>query len=97
MIGVKIKDIRGAAIEKKMHPLNCVGKCSCVDASFNKAIDQQSEVAITLNREKLAGHLFMIKKGLNAPENEQVMIFEECYREADAIISKQHELLEVVK
>lgn len=41
-----------------------------------------------LDREKVAAELFIIKKGDHAPESEQIMIMEECYREASFICAK---------
>lgn len=50
----------------------------------------QSQVSgkVGLDRERVAGELWFFEGGDRAPENEQVMIMEECYRRADFICAK---------
>lgn len=101
----KIKDIAGALVEKKKESkeksttltatCGCGpdGGCGCSIDDFNEAIDQQGEVEITLNRERLAKELLRIVNGFNFDTTEEI------YRQmalgmADAIIAQESTLLE---
>lgn len=107
---VKIKHIQGALVEKKKESkeksttltatCGCGpdGGCGCSIDDFNEAIDQQGEVEITLNRERLArichknsgyGRGFGRKFDLMCASDQEVF-----YSEADAIIAQESTLLE---
>lgn len=102
MSGIQIKDIKGALLEKKVCDKDCYhphGYQDCDCNTFNKAITQQGQVKIGLNREKLAKTLFDMNEQRIIPR----VTWEECtgkswyYKQADAIIQHLNELLEVSK
>lgn len=92
-MGVKIKDIKGALVEKK----KLTHEFACQESGYNEAITQQGEVAIGLNREKLAKRIFLSdKKG-----SDDIVLYDNYKNHylglADAIIANQKDLCEVVK
>lgn len=99
---IMLKEIPNALVEKKDHEHWCAwlqygssDPCDCRADDINQAIDAIGEKKIGLNRERLANIIWLAEKGERAPENEQVMIMEQCYRYADAILAIEGELLEV--
>lgn len=106
MNGIAIKDIKGALIERNKCPIHGlkqadakIGGCNCYEIGIeNATLELQGQVRIGLNREKIAARLYLIKsRGKAIPEADMVMLMEECYTEADAIISDLNNLMEVVK
>jgi len=105
MNGVKIKDIRACLPEKENPMCDCgcgrTGDLSTRDRIRNSTIDEIGEIALTLNREKLAKELFECDYG--QPDvakykwEDAIFISDRYYFYADRIISNQRKLLEVVK
>lgn len=96
---VKIKNIKGALVEKRPENFtdpNFQQRVSYEGIGANKAIDQQGEVEITLNRERLAIEINKASDRFYAMHVSERMMTE-CLFIADAIISAEAELLEVVK
>lgn len=87
---VKIKDIDGALIDRPI---------GMAPIAYGRLITQQGEVQIGLNREKLAAFLYNRKmKDYPIPNDEDILeVTAESYREVDAIIAYEHNILEVKK
>lgn len=98
---VKIKEIKGALVKEQWE--DPVGRKNWRVIGFNQAITQQGEIAIGMNRERLAKRLVII----NWPQPIDVSDeYYECFvnsqipsmlPKADAIIKELPTLLEVVK
>lgn len=90
---VKASEIKGFIIDKakeiKHFQIGRILKISSIDKAYNKAIDQQGQVSLGLNRENLTMVIF------NLDSEECLLTLNDCKNIADAIISKEHELLEV--
>lgn len=89
---VKLKDVKGCLVEQWVRPEH--GECNCTQCmnvqGFNESIYQMGEVNIGLHREKLVAWIqeWSVGKG----------IFKfPSYQLADAILSKESELIEVKK
>lgn len=98
---IKIKDIPNALITKEPIDPDSYGGNYDREMGFNEAIDQQGEVDIGLNRERLAKLLFekssvLVEMGCiwsrQGPTTK-----EKYYILADAIIAAESTLLEVKK
>lgn len=107
MSGVKIKDIPGVLVERRSEVIYKSVEGAVINdrpvflpenKSYNQAIEEQGEVEITLNRERLArichknsgyGRGFGRKFDLMCASDQEVF-----YNEADAILSDLPGLLE---
>lgn len=93
---VKLKDIKGCLLKKETRHLNSKGN---FNFGFNSYIDQQGNVSISLNRDKLIQlfeEKFRMVEGITVCEGdeeyEHYISFDDL---ADAIISKEQDILEV--
>lgn len=98
---IKIKDIPNALVEKKICQEYLIGEeCDCGIGYFNEAIDQQGEIDIGLNRDRLAKLLFK-NSFLDRDWNREGEYFanqrKHFFNLADAIIAAESTLLEVKK
>ena len=93
---MKLKSIKGLLPAKRPDPKNLM--IPDLDYGYNEAIDQIGEKDLPkMDREKLASILYLQKcdpDSLSLTDTDKVMIMEESYREADALISNQDELFE---
>lgn len=95
---VKLKDIPGLMIEKKVHARYNDEYLDGIEDGHNNLIDDLGSVDIGLNRERLAAFLYNRKiKNYRVPTDEDILeVTAESYREADAIISAEATLLEKI-
>ncbi len=101
---IKISQIKGALIEKKDRYIENYDTTS--KHAFNSAIDQQGEVEIGLNREKLAQefHNMVMREFLISEKNPILMKKHLCanlinckYEFSDALIAQEKDIIEVKK
>jgi hypothetical protein len=99
-MSVKIKDIKGALVEKK-EECNVANRRSDPQfmrgIGFNACRDEQGEVSIGLNREKLAKIIESwesYKDGIKNIASEHYYTMNSLFL-ADAIIANEHEIIEV--
>lgn len=90
---MKAKDVRGFMIEKESIGLpwghaNTLAGHGYVNG-YNKAINNQVEKEITLNREKLAIAIYN--------EHQPYLVMRQSYKIADAIIAAEADILESPK
>lgn len=94
---MKLKDIKGCLVEKKVKDDRDGDLRRGCRLCRNEAIDQQGEVEIALNREKLAIEIWTNDSGL--PSYRWDVMHEETKKKylriADAIISKLDQIVEV--
>lgn len=104
--GIAINEISGAVIEKRpyskppMSELPMDAGRSGYSEGWDNAVDNQGQVRLDIDREKLASILYLEKcdpQSLSLTDTDKVMIMEECYREADAIRSQLKDIIVVVK
>jgi len=86
---IKCSEIKGFLVEK-VNP-NCEEPTHSLNVGYNQAIDQQGEVKLGLNREKLALTIQEYNEHRKANPGGAFYTFEL----ADAIIAKENEIIEV--
>ena len=96
---VKLSDVKGLMIKSKIphDPRLCLPSD---DMAWNRAIHEQSQRVIGLNRDKLAKKIFLMGRYTDdwEPKYHSALIEEDkisAYAQADEIIAAEHELLEV--
>lgn len=101
MTGVNLSEISGALVKKKDCAITCRcykgDDCTCGYEYFNKAIDEQGQISIGLNRGRLAKTIHATRFGKDSWNIELSYIKKQYLKLADAIISAQKDLLEVKK
>lgn len=103
-MSVKIKDIPGVMLKDRYIHESSAVYMPFEDIGFNKALSQQGEVKIGINREKLAEELFNEFNDRNNKQTWEIVCEGAAHfgvhlfwlERADAIISKLPELLESV-